>query len=245
MKEQIRELIKNSIDFHVHVSPDILTRKYNAYQLAKRLKGKVKGICLKSHVFPTVALAKEVNKRLASDILIGSIVLNNSVGGMNAEAIRVNSQFGPFVVWYPTINAENFLKKSRWEVRPEWIVNSKFKARRSEDVNSVKVVENGKLTKDALEVLREIRKNKCILATGHLSYKETEILVKKAKAMGIKIIITHPIYQLINMPLNLQKILSGKEVFIEQCYSMYSIDKIPIKEIARQIKEIGSEKCII
>ena len=104
---------------HVHTSPDIMSRKYDAYQLAKRLNGKIKRICLKSHAFPTVALANEVNKTLDTNILIGSIVLNNFVGGMNPDIIRANAQLSPFVVWFPTIHAENFLKKSEWEVRPE------------------------------------------------------------------------------------------------------------------------------
>lgn len=242
----IKNIIETSIDLHVHVSPDIIPRKYDAYQLAKKMKGKIKRICIKSHAFPTVILAKEVNKALSSDILIGSIVLNNFVSGMNPDIIRANAQFIPFIVWFPTVDAENFLKKSKWEIRPEWVRDSKFKARKSSEVNPVRILKNGKLLKNVIEVLKEIKKSKCILATGHLSYRETEILVKKAKSIGIKkIIITHPIYQLIDMPVSLQKSLSGNGIFVEQCYSMYSIDKIPIKRIAEQIKEMGSDKCII
>lgn len=33
--------------------------------------------------------------------------------------------------------------------------------------------------------------------------------------------------------------------FIEQCFSMYSIDRIPIKKITAQIKAVGAEKCIL
>ncbi len=65
--------------------------------------------------------------------------------------------------------------------------------------------------------------------------------------MGItKIIVTHPIYQRIAMPLEVQQELARKEgVYIEQCYSMYLIDDIPLKEIAMQIKAIGAEKCLL
>ena len=64
--------------------------------------------------------------------------------------------------------------------------------------------------------------------------------------MGItKIIVTHPIYQRINMPVEVQKKLTALGAKIEQCYSMYSIDKIPVIKIARQIKEVGVKNCIL
>ncbi|MBI2085208.1 MAG: hypothetical protein HYT71_01710 [Candidatus Aenigmarchaeota archaeon] len=49
----------------------------------------------------------------------------------------------------------------------------------------------------------------------------------------------------IGMPISVQKELAkNKGVYIEQCYSMYSIDKISMEKIAEQIKKIGAEKCI-
>jgi predicted TIM-barrel fold metal-dependent hydrolase len=73
------------------------------------------------------------------------------------------------------------------------------------------------------------------------------LLVEEAVAMGIgRIIVTHPIYQRIAMPLEVQQELARKEgVYIEQCYSMYFIDDIPIKDIAMQIKAVGAEKCLL
>jgi len=47
------------------------------------------------------------------------------------------------------------------------------------------------------------------------------------------------------MPIKIQKELASLGAFIEQCYSMYSIDKVPIEKIAKQIKTIGAKYCIL
>ena len=47
------------------------------------------------------------------------------------------------------------------------------------------------------------------------------------------------------MPVAGQKKLASLGSFIEQCYSMYSIDNISIKQIAGQIREIGANYCIL
>ena len=56
-------------------------------------------------------------------ILIGSVTLNNYVGGLNPDAIYASAKISdyPIVVWFPTINSENFLKRSKYEIPPEWL----------------------------------------------------------------------------------------------------------------------------
>ena len=86
-----------------------------------------------------------------------------------------------------------------------------------------------------------------ILATGHIPWEESRELINIAvqKFKIKKTIITHPIYQKINMPLEVQKELAKTGALIEHCFSMYSIDKIPIAKIAEQIKYVGAENCIL
>ena len=67
-----------------------------------------------------------------------------------------------------------------------------------------------------------------------------------AEKVGIeKIIITHPIYQKIDMPIKIQKELAKLGALVEHCYSMYSIDKIPMDRIACQMKDVGADNCIL
>lgn len=246
----IDEIIKKSIDLHVHVSPEIIPRKFNLDELKKYERGKIRGIGAKNHFFPVVESFISNKKE---PIIFNSITLNNYVGGFNADAVNALADISsnPIIVWFPTINAENFKNKNDLEIPKEWLGNKpgrKIALRKSSEIKGLSVVNSrGRLKKEVMEVLKIIKKRKAILATGHISWKESKKLIQYAvKEMGInKIIITHPIYQRINMPIEVQKELSQLGAFIEQCYSMYSIDKITINKIVKQIKEIGAEKCIL
>jgi hypothetical protein len=244
----IENIVKNAIDLHFHVGPEVIPRKYNPYTLAKNMFGKIGKVGIKSHCFSTVSWAKAINDILKENFLIGSVTLNQFCGGMNEHCIYAAAKISnaPFIVWFPTIHAENFLKRSNEEFRKEWVKDPNFTPRKSVEIKPVKIVKNGELTEETINVLQTIKEFDCILATGHISWEEAKIVVEEAVKMGIKrIIITHPIYQLIDMPVEIQKELAQKGAFIEHCYSMHLIDNIPMDKIAEQIKAVGSEKCII
>jgi hypothetical protein len=225
-------------DLHVHVGPEPIPRRFTANGLASLEEGKLAGAVMKSQFFPTSPWARSSGFRL-----VGSITLNNSVGGLNPEAVRAAAFKKPIIVWFPTISAQNFLDKSDWEIPPEW---GRKLSRRSSDVKGIRIEESGRLTEEAEAVLEAIKETGSVLATGHVSWKEAELLVEEAAKMGIrKIIVTHPIYQLIGMPVEVQKRLAGLGAMIEQTYAMYSIDRIPIRSICEQIREIGPENCIM
>lgn len=240
--------VKKFIDLHVHIGPEILPRKYNVSEIIKNQTGKLKGLVLKSHFYPTMPFIKSV-KVQKNLIVIGSVTLNNYVGGLNPDAIYGSAKISdkPIIVWFPTINAENFLRKNKYEIPLEW-TGGKLKSRLSKQIKGIKILDKkGNLTIETIQVLKAIKENNCILATGHISWKESKKLVEKAVRIGIKrIIITHPIYYLIKMPIKIQMELAKKQgVYIEQTYAMFLVDRTPIKKIAEQIKKIGAKKCII
>ena len=153
----------------------------------------------------------------------------------------------PIIVWFPTINSENFLKRSSHEIPSEW-VGKGFVSRPSHEIRGISIVnKKGVLTDETIQVLKAIKENNCILATGHVSWQEAKLLVESALKMGInKIIVTHPIYQLIDMPVEIQKeLVQGKGVYLEHNFAMYLIDKVPIEKIAEQIKYVGADNCIL
>ena len=164
------------------------------------------------------------------------------------EAIRAAASIsdGPIIVWFPTISAQNFLAKSEYEVRPEWVQGSSYQPRSSRQTKGISLTRGGGLTEEVRGVLETIKELDLVLATGHVSWEEAERLVVESRKMGIqRMVITHPIYQLIDMPLPVQKRLANRGAFIEVCYSMFSIDDIPLKKIAEQIKSVGPQSCIL
>src|SRR3989344_7212939 len=125
--------VHNFIDLHVHIGPEVLPRKYTVGRIIKEQRRKIAGIALKSHFYPTMPLIKSEE---ASDlILIGSVTLNNYLGGLNPDVIYASAKLSskPIMVWFPTINADNFLKRSKYEIPPEW-VGEGFKSRVSSEV---------------------------------------------------------------------------------------------------------------
>lgn len=247
MRNSLRQILRQAIDLHVHIGPEVIPRKYTVETLIKAEQDKLTGVGIKNHFYPTTPFISSL-KIPKNFLVIGSVTLNNYVGGSNSWIIYATAEISkkPIIVWFPTINASNFLTKSKYEIPPGWVKNRSFKFRKSGEINGIKIVENSKITERAYRVLKAIKNTNAILATGHISWLEAKILVEKAVDLNIeKIIITHPIYQIINMPIGIQKKLAERGAFIEHSYSMHAIDKIPIKKIANQIKAIGAKRCIL
>jgi hypothetical protein len=242
----VEKIIKDAIDLHVHIGPEIISRKFTLAELIEAEKGKIGGLAVKNHFFPVGFSAGKNN-----DFIISSITLNNSIGGFNAAVVAAAADMStkPIIVWFPTINAQNFLAKSEYEIPLEWLgANNKIKIKKAQDICGLSVLNNnGKIKNEVVEVLEVIKEKSAILATGHISWQETVVLATFAicQLKIKKVIVTHPIYQKINMPLEVQKKLANLGAYIEQCYSMYSIDKIPIEKIANQIRFIGADRSVI
>lgn len=243
----IRQIISGAYDLHVHIGPEIIPRKYTTNSLKRNQRGKIAGFALKNHFYPTAPLV--AGSKAGGPRAIGSIVLNRFVGGMNADAVYAASLVtdGTFIVWFPTVHAEQFLNESRYEIAPEWVGDKNISLRLAGDITPVGISDvSGNLLPETIGVLHAIRDTGAILATGHISWEETEQVIDRASSLGINsMIITHPIYQRIAMPVDVQRRLIGAGAYIEHCWSMWKIDKIPIRRIAAQIKAVGADGCIL
>ena len=234
------EIIKNCYDLHLHIGSEILPRKYRTDNLVKELSGKISGCVLKNHFYPTAPL---IPSDCADLDIFGSVVLNRFCGGPNPDAIYASALIAPkpLFVWLPTIHSAQFLKESKFEIPPEWTGNPNFQSRLSSAILPVEI------TKASIQpVIKAVKDVGGVLCTGHISWQESVMVAEESLKNGLsKIIITHPIYQRIDMPVDIQKELASVGCFIEQCYSMITIDNIPAAKIAEQILEVGSEKIVL
>jgi len=241
-----KEIIENTIDLHVHIGPDIMPRKYDLASLLKTEKGKIAGLAVKRHFLPACGF----DYGQPDLILIESVTLNNSVGGFNADAVFASAAMtkNPLIVWFPTVHAEKFLKSQEYEVPLEWFGNqTDYVPRKAKDVKGMNIFDSdGGTKRDVIAVLEAIKETGSILATGHLTWQESAELIKTAKEIGIKkIIVTHPVCPGMIMPLEVQIEMAKLGAYIEECYTKYSIHKIPISEIAKQIRAIGVNQFIL
>lgn len=253
--QEIEKLIKASWDMHVHVGPDILPRKYSVDSLVRKEEGKIAGIVTKCHAFSTVSAVKVAEEKKTSLELVGSVTLNNYVGGLDPDAVYASASIPtehPKIIWFPTLHAENHVKKCKgdYEIPLDWTKDPNFIPRKKNVVDSIKVInDKGSLTTETKTVLKMIKKMGCILATGHLWWQETKVLAERALKMGIKVILTHVTGRDIAMPLKVQKELTEKGAFVEYCY-IFWLDRdnpkdYPPQESARNIQEIGPKQCLI
>lgn len=246
-------LIDGAYDLHVHSAPDVLPRKMDDLEMAKRIvDAGMKGFAIKSHYFATAERASLVNKLYPECDLVGTITLNNSVGGINPAAVEMAARSGVRLVWFPTCDGA-FEQKSVFDDSnpnkklPYW---AQIVIQMREDgiiSNPITIFdENNKLTKNTIQVLEIIKKYNIILATAHLSHEETFALVKKAKDMGLeKIIITHADFPTTFYSIEEQRELVSMGAYIEHCYTTWATGKVSFETTVEQIKAIGSDHVVL
>src|SRR5919198_1147177 len=81
------QLLRGTIDIHVHSDPDNGPRSIDGIDAAKQARSKgMRGIVLKNHYDPTAGLAYLARKEAPGLEVFGGIDLNLTVGGMNPIA---------------------------------------------------------------------------------------------------------------------------------------------------------------
>ena len=103
-----RALVSGAYDTHVHVGPDVMERRIDDLDLARRCaETGLAGFVLKSHYVPTAERAAVVRKAVPGVDVLGAVTLNGSVGGMNPAAVEIAGRQGARIVWMPTVDSRN------------------------------------------------------------------------------------------------------------------------------------------
>jgi hypothetical protein len=249
------------LDLHVHVGPEFLNRRYTIESLAEEAQREGFGFVAKNHFQPTTAWAVRLAGRISVPV-IGSIVLNRGVGGINPEAVRAalsgfkvdptrtETEEGRFVVWMPTIHAEGHLAQyGRRDISTEWGCSPEYQAEYpiGEGLTVWERGSSSRLSSETRSVLDYIAAHDLVLATGHLRSNEVEALVDGAVSTGVRrICITHPLFQATAMPLEIQKALTALGgVYVELAYVNLAIDNLPIEHYMEVIRTVGTDHVVL
>jgi len=227
--------LKGAIDFRVHSSPESVRRSIDADDVARLAKENgMRALVLANHNESTAALAYMVRKEVPGIEIFGGIMLNQSVGGLNIEAVkRMTMMKGGYgrVVWFPTSSAENFLNYFH-TTGP-----------------AVPVAKDGHLVQAAIDMLDFIAQNhQLIVATGHLSEQEAVLLVREAHQRGVtRIVVTNPMGIFTHMTLPEMRQAVSEGAYLEFIYNSVIGDKPQnsIAAYAEGIKQAGPQHCII
>src|ERR687887_1231345 len=188
--ERARELVRDGVDYHVHIAPDFVERRITDVQLARRcLETGQAGFGLKSHYASTAERAQVVAEAVPGVTVLGAITLNRSVGGLNPLAVEIAAREGARVVWFPTVSSVNeqdeVLAADPEGKVPVWVRFELSLREAGLACEAVPVVdERGELLPEAHEVLEVVARHQMVLCTGHLSRDEIFALVDGAVAAG-------------------------------------------------------------
>jgi hypothetical protein len=234
------EMLRGAIDMHLHTGPDVMPSRVDALEAAKQARqAGMRAIVIKNHSYPTTPLAIMVKQFVPEVAVFGSICLDDDIGGLNADALEKHADMGARVVWMPTFSSAN----SRPAMR-------KLGLKLEGDGFSI-IDARGRLVSQIEKILEIVKVHGMVLASGHVSPRESLALVERARALGIdRIVITHPsdaefVVQAHTVE-DLQ-LLAEMGAFIEQTFvTMLPTEwSHPPGPRIRAMKDVGIEHCIM
>jgi hypothetical protein len=242
-EKRVRKLLEGAIDAHIHSGPDIFPRIMNDVELALSAKQEgMRAILIKSHVTLTADRA-EVASQVADFPVFGAIALNLPVGGLNIHAVEVALKMGAKVVWLPTIHSKHYIDQKDH-------VPSLAKEIKDDTTGIYILNEDGSLKEELYPILRKIAEYDGVLGTGHITGKETKVVVREAARIGIKkIVITHPLATFVNYTNDdMKEGLDNGAMFLEHVFNDVTRQvayPITQKKIADAIRAIGARYIVM
>ena len=222
--------LTGAIDMHAHSDPDGSPRSIDAIDLARLAKSHgMRAIVLKNHYEPTASLAYLVRKEVPGIEVFGGISLDLTVGGVNPAAVewmtKVKGGYGK-VVWLPTFDSEHEVTRTG-QKRP-----------------FARVVENGRVVPEVLQVIAIAAKNNLVLETGHSSPAEALLIIQEARRQGVRnILVTHAISQQVGMSVSQMQQAAKLGAYLEFVWVRPEGDAA--KVYAKAIREVGPEFCVL
>lgn len=250
------------VDTHFHVGPEVVPRRYDVAGLAQAARPWNATLVLKNHTYPTTPLAAHA-RRHEGVRLLGGVVLNRYVGGLNPDAVA-SAQSGnradvmgdgedpTFVVWMPTVHAESHIRSLGFAFDPRWGGGCRACDEAVQDdpreEEPVRVFDPDGTPVPALSpVLEAIAAAGARLATGHLSAAEIMGLVPMALEVGVPaVLITHPHYPSVDLSNEQLRVLArDPRVFIEHCLAIHTIEEVPLERFVSAIESTGPEQVVL
>jgi hypothetical protein len=236
--------MEDAIDLHCHPFPDLFPRLADDIDIAIAARDAgMKAIVLKCHHESTVSRAYLVQRMVPDIRVLGGVVLNSYVGGINPAAVEAALRLGGVEVWMPTIDAGyhaqvhggtggyDAQKGGRAGGEGIWVQDKE-----------------GKLKPEVVDVLELVAEYGAILGTCHLSPDEIVLLVKQARELGVqKIVVTHPFFKVPNLDLDTVEELGrlGAMPDFGYCTVSPAWQYASPGRVAEAITRVGASRCLL
>src|SRR5256712_11528874 len=233
---EAQELVAGAIDRHCHHGPDPhRARSVDAAEAVAEAEALgMAAIVLKSHAYPTGAIAILMQKTVERLRVFGGICCDFEVGGLNPAAVEVALRTCAKVVWMPTFSSVIDRRKLRLPGPGIPVIG-----------------ERARLVPAAEEILRLARQHDAVVAPGHIELAEQFALVDAARALGVKVLMTHALETLVGPDHRLADVLALAErgAMIEFTYLTCIPGGMAATEepmtFARAMMAVGPERAIM
>lgn len=245
MAVSARELLKGSIDMHLHIGPSThipasLVDGHECAQLAG--EAGMRAVVFKDQCTPTTDRAYFATKYANGAESFGGVVLNTNVGGLNKWAVIEAIHAGAKVIWFPAGDARNCITQlAKVNASPDLVLPSPEEAITILD-------ENGELKPEVYPILDLIAEADIVMNTGHLEVRETLKLLKAAKEHGVKkMVVDHPLSRMIDASMEEMEEMVSYGAYLEHTFGkmMPRMEQLDPKDYAKVMKTFGAEHNIM
>jgi Family of unknown function (DUF6282) len=235
----IDDIMHGAVDMHVHFAPDMppaadlrVARRLDGLGTARQARDAgMRAIVLKSHHWPTGALARTIQPLVPEVALFGTVVLNYSIGGLNPFAVEVAAKIGCKFVFPPTWNSAYHVATHAAD--PASLTPVGLRGRGGISI----VDERGRLLSEMHEILDIVKANDMVIATGHISPQEHLVLVEEAHRRSIRRIVVSHVREAIS--LEERNRMADQGAVIELVYR----PRMEAKAIIEAARAVGVERC--
>jgi hypothetical protein len=230
--------LNGAADLHCHFGPDAhRERSVDALDAARdAASAGHAAVVLKSHDYPTAALATIVDRVVDGVRVFGGICCDREVGGVNPAAVETALRIGAKVVWLPTLSSYQDQ------------LNGVGPALGIPGPGIAVVDEGGDPLPETRAVLDLVAEHDAILATGHVT-REEHVAVARAFGGRGKVLVTHALEELAGPNLSVEECIELAELgaTIELC-ALTCIGALATRapaDMAAAVRAIGVERCTL
>ncbi|MEA4846956.1 MAG: DUF6282 family protein [Clostridiaceae bacterium] len=243
-------LLEGSIDVHCHCYPEFSNKHgmrlddVENYRLAAAAK--MKGIVLKSHMWPTIGRIYQMQDKVEGINMWSSIAMNTSAGGVKPWIAESALEQGVKVIWLPTWSARNDIERGGFSKIMKGILPTANKLTPEDGLYLLD--ENGALLNDVKEVIALAKDYDVAVFTGHISPKESMAVAHAAKDIGFtKLLLTHPDSNAVGGTVDHCREFANMDFFVETTFLglMPAFWRISVKDLVSRIHDIGAEHWVL
>ena len=244
MADERRNWLTGALDAHVHAAPSFFPRWGDGVDVVAACAAVgMAGVLLKAHEGSTTESAAVLDRTSATLRVFGGVVLNRYVGGLNPAAVEAALRLGARCIWFPTLDADAHARA--------FGSTGAYPAQRGglESPSGIRILdEDGRLVREAREVLALVAEHDVLVATGHLSAEEVHALVGAAVDAGCRrLLVQHVAFPVPDLSLEALEPLVRRGAVVELTYLSVSPmwRASTVEQAARLLQRLGGDNVVL